>query len=157
MIAYDNENFGRPARRPGTGRGLPGRRKVLIVEDDAWVALATLNLLQTMKMTVCAASSAEEALTRAAEHQPDIAIMDIRLKEGDGIEAAQVIQRSFATSILFASAYCRDYLDRLPADSLCLPKPFGMDDLAAAMAAVWRLRAGEDVPEPLPGGMFRVR
>lgn len=156
MIARDGEIFGRSSRRRHERRDDGRRRKVLIVEDDASVALATLDLMREMSLTACAAASAEEALTKAAAHQPEIAIMDIRLKEGDGIEAAQLIRRSFSTSILFASAYCADYLDRLPADSLCLPKPFGPDDLAAAMAVVWRLRAGEDVPDPLPSGLLRV-
>ncbi len=137
---------------------LPGaRRKVLIVEDDAAIALAAFNRLQSRRFEVCGiAATLDEALRMAAEHWPDIVVMDIRLKQGDGVEAAHLIRSNYASAVLFATAYCDEYRDRLPEDSWCLQKPFDMDALQDALEALCLDREGLPVPTPLPASLIRL-
>ena len=133
------------------------RRKVLIVEDDAAIALAAFNRLQSRRFEVCGiAATLDEALRMAAEHWPDIVVMDIRLKEGNGVEAAHLIRSNYASAILFATAYCDEYRALLPEDTWCLQKPFDMDDLQDALEALCLDREGLPITVPLPTSLIRL-
>ncbi|HYC03509.1 MAG TPA: response regulator [Azospirillaceae bacterium] len=137
---------------------LPGsRRKVLIVEDDAAIALAAFNRLQSRRFEVCGiAATLDEALRMAAEHWPDIVVMDIRLKEGNGIEAAHLIRSNYASAILFATAFCDEHRDRLPEDTWCLQKPYDMNELQDALEALCLNREGLPIPIALPPSLVRL-
>jgi CheY-like chemotaxis protein len=65
--------------------------RVLIVEDEALIALHLEMLVTDFGHKVCAvASSASEASARAASHYPDVVLMDIRLAKGSsGVDAAR--------------------------------------------------------------------
>ncbi len=136
-------------------RAVSGRYKVLVVEDDALLALGIVNQLarRAGRYTVCGvAATEEEAVRLAAEHQPDLAVVDIRLKAGDGVEAARMIRSHYATSILFASAYCEAERQRMPEGSWCLAKPFQPTDIVDALDTITRIRRGEEaglMPEGL--------
>src|SRR5215831_5667469 len=55
---------------------------------------------------VAEASSGIEAVEAAREHKPDIAIVDVAMKELNGIEAtAQILKHSPHTSVLILSMY----------------------------------------------------
>jgi two-component system, response regulator PdtaR len=75
------------------GSGMSNSRTVLVVEDEAVVALFLTDVLEDLKHIVCTvASSGREALTLAAQHRPDLAMVDVRLK-GDlnGVETAALL------------------------------------------------------------------
>jgi signal transduction histidine kinase len=80
---------------------------VLIVEDEAIVAHDLRQTLAEQGFDAFAvASSAEEALARAADQRPDVVLMDIRIKGGaDGIAAAQALRERFDTPIIFLTAH----------------------------------------------------
>src|SRR5437868_5830917 len=75
----------------GEARQSPSR--ILIVEDDFFVATALENYLQEAGYEVVGtAMTAGEAIKMAAERAPALAIMDIRLAGAkDGVEAAIAI------------------------------------------------------------------
>lgn len=134
----------------------PGRTKVLVVEDDALVALGFLNRLAARGYVLAGvATTQDEAVRIAADHRPDVAVVDIRLREGSGIAAADAIRRNFATSVLFVSAFCGEHAGELPAGTWCLPKPCAGPDVVAAVDALCRSRAGIP-PGPLPAGLFQA-
>jgi DNA-binding NarL/FixJ family response regulator len=55
---------------------------------------------------VAEAGSGLEAIERAQEHQPDVAVVDIAMKELNGIEAtAQILRRTPNTKVLILSMY----------------------------------------------------
>lgn len=124
-------------------RGALGRPvRVLLVEDQSLVALDCQLALESHGHEVVAqATTAEEALTAATEHRPDLIVMDIRLRGSrTGIEAGIEIYRKLGIRCIFASAHGGEaYTRRLadPAHPLgWLQKPFSGDDLAAAIDAV---------------------
>jgi two-component system, response regulator PdtaR len=80
--------------------------RVLIVEDDAIVAMHLAMLVAQLGHEVCAVvSSATEAVARAAALSPDVVLMDIRLAGGSsGIEAAREIYARQALRCIFLSA-----------------------------------------------------
>ena len=65
--------------------------RVLIVEDDAIIAMHIAMLVTELGHETCAtAASATDALARAALHSPDVVLMDIRLAGGSSsIDAAR--------------------------------------------------------------------
>jgi DNA-binding NarL/FixJ family response regulator len=71
----------------------PQSHSVLIVEDERIVAKDLQHTLAAMGYDAFAiASSADEALNRAAEKCPDLVLMDIRMSPVDGITATQQIR-----------------------------------------------------------------
>jgi signal transduction histidine kinase len=90
-------------------------RTVLIVEDESIVALDLRQRLQTLGYDVVAVvASGEEAIEQVASSQPDLVLMDIKLKgRMDGVEAAEVIRTRFDLPIIFLTAYAdKETLDR---------------------------------------------
>jgi two-component system, OmpR family, phosphate regulon sensor histidine kinase PhoR len=81
--------------------------KILIVEDEAIVALHEEENLKNMGYRVAGkASSGEEAIRKAEETRPDLVLMDIVLKgEMDGIETAGQIHARFNIPVIFVTAY----------------------------------------------------
>ena len=97
--------------------------RILIVEDENIVTMELKARLQALGHSIAAvASSGEEAIARAAETRPDLALMDIRLKGSiDGVEAAEQIRTLFDVPVVFLTAYSDDAtLERVKAT-----EPFG--------------------------------
>jgi two-component system cell cycle sensor histidine kinase/response regulator CckA len=86
------------------------KAKILIVEDERVVALALEKCLTQLGHDVAArATSGQEAVRDAEALQPDLVLMDIRLKgDVDGIEAAIRIHNTLNTPILYLTAYSDD-------------------------------------------------
>ena len=81
--------------------------RILIVEDEGIQAMNTkLTLLKMGYEVLPIAISGKSAVELALKHKPDLILMDIRLRgRMDGIEAASIIKKKFATPIIFISAY----------------------------------------------------
>jgi two-component system, cell cycle sensor histidine kinase and response regulator CckA len=77
--------------------------KILIVEDEAIVAMHIQNSLIKLGYEVCGCvKTGEEAIRIAAEQSPDLILMDIVLDGPmDGIEAAKVIKGNLAIPIVY--------------------------------------------------------
>jgi CheY-like chemotaxis protein len=75
----------------------PRSRIVLVVEDEAVVALFLADVLAELNYEVCGvAPTGREALTLAAERRPDIAMVDLRLKgDLDGLDTARKLNDEF--------------------------------------------------------------
>lgn len=77
---------------------------VLIVEDEGLVAMNIESALAEAGFRVLAVVDTEaEAIDAALRLKPDIILMDIALREGDGISAAKTIQRALDVHIVFVS------------------------------------------------------
>jgi PAS domain S-box-containing protein len=89
---------------------LMNKPRILVVEAEGSVALDLKRKLTSLGYEVTtAAASGEEAIKRAEEIQPDLALMDIKLKGiMDGIEAAEQIQARFSIPIIFMTASTDD-------------------------------------------------
>lgn len=83
------------------------RAKILIVEDESIVALNIKNRLESLGYIIVATtSSGESAIQIAASNQPDLVLMDIKLRGViDGIEAATQIWTRFKIPIVYLTAY----------------------------------------------------
>ena len=83
-------------------------RKILIVEDEALVALGVSGLMEEMGHQVCGvATSVAEAIELSRACEPDLVLMDVNLQEGgNGIDAAHQL-RGFERPpmVLFVTSY----------------------------------------------------
>jgi DNA-binding NarL/FixJ family response regulator len=119
-------------------QGTEERPRILIVEDDFFVALdLEAGLTDAGMKVVGPARTAEEAVALARTEQPLLAVMDIRLAGvRDGIDAALDLFRDLGIRSLFASAHADNTFKRRaePARPLgWLQKPYTIDAVVAAV------------------------
>ena len=83
------------------------RAQILVVEDEAVVAMDIRSRLEDLGYSVTASvRSGEEAVRSACEIQPDLVLMDINLQgDMDGISAAACIQERNPTPVVFMTAH----------------------------------------------------
>jgi CheY-like chemotaxis protein len=87
-------------------RAEPGALKVLIVEDELFIALDTQSVLEDLgHVVVGVAVSADQAVGAAARERPDVVLMDIRIVgPRDGIAAADEIRARYGIGSIFLTA-----------------------------------------------------
>ena len=106
LAAVPPEGEDRPGeRRVGDGVAV-ANVKVLIVEDEFFIALDHQFQIEELGHTVVGiAVSAEQAVTLAERERPDVVLMDIRLTGlRDGIEAAAEIRDRYDIPSIFLTA-----------------------------------------------------
>lgn len=117
--------------------------KILIVEDDIIIASLMENFLKPKGYTIVGkASFGEEAIILAAQHHPDLVLMDIGLAgKMDGITAADFILNLFSIPFIFISGHDDD--DTLTRSIEAHPnsfiiKPFTAKDLYTNIGIAFR-------------------
>jgi len=121
--------------------------KILVVEDEAIVAMGIKHKLETMgHRVVDTVSTGKDAIRVAREEKPDLVLMDIVLKgEMDGIEAARRIRDQFDIPIIYLTAYADE--EMLTRAKVTEPygyivKPFKSSELNANIEmAIYRHRS----------------
>ncbi len=112
--------------------------RIMIVEDEGIVAMDLEHRLKNLGHEVAAvASSGEEAIRKAAAVQPQLVLMDIRLKgRMDGIETARAIQDVVKAPIVYLTAHADDSTverAKMTEPHAYLLKPFKEVDLRVAI------------------------
>lgn len=80
--------------------------RVLIAEDETLIRLDVRRLLEAAGFEVCAeARNGREAVSLAAAHHPDVVLLDVKMPELDGVEAARQILAERAVPIVMLTAY----------------------------------------------------
>jgi two-component system phosphate regulon response regulator PhoB len=117
---------------------------VLVVEDEASLVTMLRYNLEKQGFRVEEAADGQEAMTRIAETQPDLVLLDWMLPAMSGLEVCRQIRRRAATRdlpviMLTARAEDQDAVRGLNvgADDY-ITKPFSMDALLARMRALLR-------------------
>ncbi|MCZ3365187.1 MULTISPECIES: response regulator [Methanobacterium] len=107
---------------------------VLIAENESKTILDLKKSLGNLKHTVVAvASSGEEAVQKAGNLNPDLVLMDIKLKgEMSGVEAANKIKDLYKIPVIFLTIFIKNCLIKslqLPEDAIVLSKPVKQEHL----------------------------
>ena len=112
--------------------------KALIAEDEALIRLDLRQMLVRAGLDICAeARDGAEAVELARTEQPDIAILDVKMPQLDGIEAARRIVAERPIPVVIVSAFSEHRLVQRAADAGVygyLAKPFREEDLLPAIA-----------------------
>ena|SRR6218665_1903474 len=112
--------------------------KIIIVEDEAIVAMATKMMLTNLSHEIAGnISTAEQAVPEISGKDVDLILMDIKLKgQMDGIQAAEEIRKVKNTPILFitgnSDTKTRQRIHNIP-NSMMIQKPVMIEDLRAAL------------------------
>src|SRR5436190_21274042 len=111
--------------------------RILVAEDETIIRLDLVEMLARAGLEVCAeARDGEEAVALAREHEPDLAIMDVKMPGLDGIEAARRILDERPIPIVMLTAYGQDELVSRAVEAGVfgyLVKPFREQDLLPAI------------------------
>lgn len=126
--------------------------RVLIAEDETLIRLDLRTQLEDAGYLVCAeARDGVEAVTLAASEQPDVVLLDVKMPNLDGIDAAREILANKRLPIVLLTAYDDHHLIERAAGVgafAYLTKPYSAANLAPAIElALARHRELEDVRE----------
>ncbi|MGB6231709.1 MAG: response regulator [Litorimonas sp.] len=111
------------------------RPTVLVVEDDAFVALDVNDLLEAAGFEVIGChGTPDSALALLAERTPDMAVLDFNLRRETSAEISQRLSE-LGVPFLYLSGRSRDTIGT---DRPLLRKPFDPDALVRAVQALSR-------------------
>lgn len=117
----------------------PGTR-VLIVEDEAIIAMTAEDMIEEMGCVVAkTASSLAEALDKVKGGDFDVALLDINLNGEASTEVAQLLIDR-ALPFIFTTGYGSGGPAAGFPDVPVVPKPYRASDLAAAICGVIKAR-----------------
>jgi two-component system, response regulator PdtaR len=128
------------------------RKRVVIAEDEALIRMDLAEMLQEEGYEVVGqAGNGEDAVKLAAEHRPDLVILDVKMPVLDGISAAERIGAEKIAPVLMLTAFSQRELVERARDAgamAYLVKPFSKADLVPAIEMATsryeELRALED-------------
>ena len=107
---------------------------VLLVEDEAIIAMTAEDMLEELGCTVAAtASSVAEALAAVKEAEFDLALLDINLNGETSLEVAEAL-RSEGRPFLFTTGYGSAGRGEAFTDVPLVTKPYQLRELAEAIA-----------------------
>ena len=132
--------------------------RVLVVDDEPQILRALRINLRVRQYEVYTAATATEALSVAAEHPPDLVILDLGLPDMNGVEVIAGLRGWTAAPIIVLSgrADSSDKVEALDAGADdYVTKPFGMEELLARMrAASRRVGGAEESPRVRLGDLI---
>jgi two-component system, OmpR family, KDP operon response regulator KdpE len=127
--------------------------RVLVIDDEPQILRALRINLSVRGYEVHTAATGVEALTVAAEHKPDVVVLDLGLPDMSGIEVLEGLRGWLTAPVIVLSARTdsSDKVEALDAGADdYVTKPFGMDEfLARLRAAVRRGAASVETDQPV--------
>ncbi len=132
-------------------------KRVLIIEDDLLIADLLADVLHGDEFDVCGiARTVEEALTLAAQHRPQLAVVDVRLAKGGlGTTVAPVLMAQYNTGILYTTGNM-DALSKASGQASLL-KPFRLHDVKQALHVVAEIVETGGPSKPLPPNLIMLQ
>jgi two-component system, OmpR family, KDP operon response regulator KdpE len=127
--------------------------RVLVIDDEPQILRALRINLSARGYAVDTAATGAQALRTAAEHKPDVVVLDLGLPDMSGIEVLEGLRGWLTVPVIVLSARTdsSDKVEALDAGADdYVTKPFGMDEfLARLRAAVRRGAASIETDQPV--------
>ena len=107
--------------------------RILVVEDDAMIAMLLAEMFAAMGHDVCAIEATEAgAVAAAVQCRPDLMIVDARLGDESGVSAMEEILRTGFVPHVFISGDISRVEAHKPG-AVAVQKPFDESDLVRAI------------------------
>ncbi|MED4731093.1 putative transcriptional regulatory protein pdtaR [compost metagenome] len=85
--------------------------RIMVVDDESILRMDIKEMLQEAGYDVVAeANNGEAAIELAAQHVPDLIVMDVKMPKMNGVKAARIINRSFDIPTILLTAYTEEEL-----------------------------------------------
>lgn len=111
--------------------------RIIIAEDEAIIRMDLIEMLREAGYNVIGeAANGREAISLARHLKPDLAILDVKMPEIDGISAAELIVSEKLAAVLMLTAFSQRELVERARDAgamAYLVKPFSISDLTPAI------------------------
>lgn len=114
-------------------------KKILLVEDDKYIALALKMRLKAEGYDVEVANDRQEAMLAVSSQVPDVALIDYNLPDGNGIDVARLFSAQEGTagviSIIMTASKAPGLREAAMAQGVAdyFEKPFKSADLIASI------------------------
>ena len=122
------------ANSPNTEQVAP---RIIVAEDEAIIRMDLVEMLREAGYNVIGeAANGREAISLARHLKPDLAILDVKMPEIDGISAAELIVSEKLAAVLMLTAFSQRELVERARDAgamAYLVKPFSISDLTPAI------------------------
>jgi len=113
------------------------RTRVIIADDESLIRMDLREMLTNLGyLVVGEVADGRSAVNQARELRPDVVIMDIKMPDMDGIEAAKVLTEERIAPVVLLSAYSqRDLVQRAREAGVVayLVKPYREEELSPAI------------------------
>lgn len=123
--------------------------RVLIVEDEVLIALDMEAMIEDLGHDpVGIAPDSDDALRLAETQQPDVALVDLHLR--DGLTGPQIgkLLSELGITVVFVTANPRLLGDGIPGTIGVVPKPTDDRAIGGAIAYAMSVRHGRPMPPP---------
>lgn len=111
--------------------------RVLIADDDPIIRLDLKQMLERLEYEVVGeAGDGQTAVELAQVHKPDVCVLDVKMPQMDGIEAAKLIAEEGIAPVILLTAFSdKELVDRARESGVFgyLVKPFKPNDLLPAI------------------------
>ncbi|HQF42105.1 MAG TPA: response regulator [Ignavibacteriaceae bacterium] len=109
--------------------------KVLIVDDEKGLRIGAQRLLEMEGYEVTTAENGTEGIKFGTENEFDIAVIDLKMPDIDGLEVLKKIRKKFPYTVCFIATAYASYETAVEATRLgahsYIPKPFSPEELIA--------------------------
>jgi len=107
--------------------------RILVVEDDAMIAMLLADMVAAIGHDVCAIEATEAgAVAAAVRCKPDLMIVDARLGNESGVSAVeQILHNGFVPHVFVSGDIAT--VRALKLGAVTIPKPFNESDLLRAI------------------------
>jgi two-component system, OmpR family, KDP operon response regulator KdpE len=132
---------------------------ILIIDDEAQIRKLLEITLESNGYTVIQASTAKEGIIIAANHPPDLIILDLGLPDMDGHTALKELRQWYTSPVIILSVQSSEHdiikaLDSGANDYLV--KPFRTGELLARMRSALRSSAADEMKAVVNAGEIQI-
>jgi AmiR/NasT family two-component response regulator len=134
-------------------------KRVVIADDESIIRLDLKEILEDDGyLVVGEAARGDDALVMIKEHEPDLALLDIKMPGLDGIEVARALKGS-STVVVLLTAFSQRTLIESARDAgvaAYLVKPFRSSEILPKLAAILNPAASEPLVNDTPSADDKI-
>ena len=122
--------------------------RILVVEDEALIALVLVEILaEDGHEVVGPAAIVEQALALCEEAPPQLALLDIALRDGgSGVDVARALRRRWGVPSIFASSQACEARRARDVALGFIQKPYAVETVLRSIKAVQAMLGGAPPP-----------